>query len=630
MSNFYTAPPIYNTGGWGQRGDHPTFDPTGLVTVKETGFYYETKLEVFNFKNNDRRLKAEIFPSSFTSAYDHGHNRRINFEVDPSFTSAYDYGHNRRIDFKVSPSLSNFRAFKKIAAKSSVGDFFNLANRNVYKSKLSPSLSDTFLIKPVNPYIHSTIQQGITAFRSPFLRAKSSLATSSTLFEHEFQRVFSSVDFSHPGGLTLFDARQMDQNSLIKNKLSFSSTIFENRKFFGITSVSFAHPGGVTLFDTRSMDSGPLSLNKPTIESIYNIKDKAQRFRVLNSPSLEGIFNFKSLKKRYRLVKSESNLEEIFNFENLKKRYRLGKSEAKLEGIFSFENLKKRYRLGKSESELTEIIKYERKFGKAKSSVAPTISSVKTPFNRVNFLLKPKLNYILDLNNKNKYTININKISNIKTLINRFNSAISLKNIFKIPKRRVFTDYRSDLSNITRLRSKEVEKNIFNPRGRQNVNFPTGLHFPKIRYQTVEPSYIKPTGAEYLPEGGIDRNNIGQLVYEGIEHGNLFYYEPDENAMRWEYFDFDVRSGIFNPCEFPETADRTLDPVQISSRSNKGDNPYWYLPDLLTVDSTIHTADGAPCQYIAQENSRFAEIFLEDGALLLPENYTQTGAIFTV
>ena len=626
MSNFYTAPPIYNTGGWGQRGDHPTFDPTGLVTVKETGFYYETKLEVFNFKNNDRRLKAEIFPSSFTSAYNHGHNRRINFEIDPSFTSFYE--RNRRIDFKVSPSLSNLRAFKKIVAKSSVGDFFNFANRNVYKSKLSPSLSDTFLIKPANPYILSTIQQGITASRVSFLRAKSSVATSSTLFEHKFPRVFSSVDFSHPGGLTLFDARQMDQNSLIKNKLSFSSTIFENRKFFGITSVSFAHPGGVTLFgnrrlfslnkvsfahpggvtlfDTRSMDSGPFSLSKPALEGIYNIKDKAQRFRALNSPSLNEVFNFKRVK--HRLVKSQTR-------PNL---------------IFSFESLKETYRLGKSESELAEIINYEKKFGKAKSSVAPTISSVKTLFNEVNFLLKPKLNYILDLNNKNKYTININKISNIRKLVNRFDSTISLKNIFKIPKRRVFTDYRSDLSNITRLRSKEVENNIFNPRGRQNVNFPTGLHFPKIRYQTVEPSYIKPTGAEYLPDGSIDRNNIGQIVYEGIENGNLFYYEPDENAMRWEYFDFDVRSGIFNPCEFPETADRTLDPVQISSRSNKGNNPYWYLPDLLTVDSTIHTADGAPCQYIAQENSRFAEIFLEDGALLLPENYTQTGAIFTV
>lgn len=624
MSNFYTAPPIYNTGGWGQRGDHPSFDPTGLVTVKETGLYYETKLEAFNFKNNNKRLKAEIFPSSFTSAYDHGHNRRINFEIDSSFTSFYE--RNKRIDFKVSPSLSNFRAFKKIVAKSSVGDFFNFANR--YKSKLSPSLSDTFLIKPVNPYILSTIQQGITASRVSFLRAKSSVATSSTLFEHESQRVFSSVDFSHPGGLTLFDARQMDQNSQIKNRVSFSSTIFGNRKLFGTTSVSFAHPGGITLFgnrklfslnkvsfahpggltlfDTRSMNSGSLFLSKPTVENIHKIKDKAQRFRALNSPSLNEVFNVKKVK--HRLVKSQTR-------PNL---------------IFSFESLKETYRLGKSKSELNEIINYEKKFGKAKSSVAPNISNIRTPFGRVNFLLKPELNYILDLTNKNKYTINIDKISNIRKLVNRFDSTISLKNIFKIPKRTVFTDYRSDLSNITRLRSKEVEKNIFNPRGRQNVNFPTGLHFPKIRYQTVEPSYIKPTGAEYLPEGGIDRNNIGQLVYEGIENGNLFYYEPDENAMRWEYFDFDVRSGIFNPCEFPETADRTLDPVQISSRSNKGDNPYWYLPDLLTVDSTIHTTDGAPCQYIAQENSRFAEIFLEDGELLLPENYTQTGAIFTV
>ena len=367
MSNFYTAPPIYNTGGWGQRGDHPSFDPTGLVTVKETGLYYETKLEAFNFKNNNKRLKAEIFPSSFTSA--HGHNRRINFEIDSSFTSFYE--RNRRIDFKVSPSLSNLRVFKKIVAKSSVGDFFNFANRNAYKSKLSPSLSDTFLIKPVNPYILSTIQQGITASRVSFLRAKSSVATSSTLFEHKFPRVFSSVDFSHPGGLTLFDARQMDQNSLIKNKLSFSSTIFENRKFFGITSVSFAHPGGVTLFgnrklfslnkvslahpggltlfDTRSMHSGSLFLSKPTVENIHNIKDKAQRFRALNSPSLNEVFNVKKVK--HRLVKSQTR-------PNL---------------IFSFESLKETYRLGKSESELNEIINYEKKFGKAKSSVAPNI-----------------------------------------------------------------------------------------------------------------------------------------------------------------------------------------------------------------------------------------------------------------
>ena len=152
-------------------------------------------------------------------------------------------------------------------------------------------------------------------------------------------------------------------------------------------------------------------------------------------------------------------------------------------------------------------------------------------------------------------------------------------------------------------------------------SFPTGVEFPKIRYQTAEPDYTKASTGS---------NTYGYLQYEGIEEGNLFFYEPDTGSYQWEYFHYGIRSGIFNPCEFPETADRTLDPVQISSRSNKKDNPYWYLPDLLTVDSTIHLADGAPCQYIAQENSRYAEIFLEDGLLLFPENYTNTGQLYTI
>ena len=152
-------------------------------------------------------------------------------------------------------------------------------------------------------------------------------------------------------------------------------------------------------------------------------------------------------------------------------------------------------------------------------------------------------------------------------------------------------------------------------------SFPTGIEFPKIRYSTAEPDYTKSSTGS---------NTYGYLQYEGIEEGNLFFYEPDTGSYQWEYFHYGIRSGIFNPCEFPETADRTLDPVQISSRSNKKDNPFWYLPDLLTVDSTIHLADGAPCQYIAQENSRYAEIFLEDGLLLLPENYTNTGQLYTI
>ena len=35
MSTFYTAPPIYNTGGWGFRGDIPTFNPTGAFDAPE-------------------------------------------------------------------------------------------------------------------------------------------------------------------------------------------------------------------------------------------------------------------------------------------------------------------------------------------------------------------------------------------------------------------------------------------------------------------------------------------------------------------------------------------------------------------------------------------------------------------
>ena len=160
-------------------------------------------------------------------------------------------------------------------------------------------------------------------------------------------------------------------------------------------------------------------------------------------------------------------------------------------------------------------------------------------------------------------------------------------------------------------------------------SFPTGLQFPKIRYSTVEPDYTRAvTGSA----------SHGVLVYEGVAAGNLFYYQPDQDSFKWGYFDYGIRSGIFNPCEFPETADRTLDPIQISSRSNKLDNPFWYLPDLLTVDSTIHSADGAPCQYIAQENSRFVGIYLtqsdsqlaSDPVYLFPENFTQTGAVFTI
>jgi hypothetical protein len=147
------------------------------------------------------------------------------------------------------------------------------------------------------------------------------------------------------------------------------------------------------------------------------------------------------------------------------------------------------------------------------------------------------------------------------------------------------------------------------------VSLPSSFSYPKVRYQTRETNYENP---ETSPTSGL-------LVYEGVENHNLFFYQPDSGAFNHKYFEYGKREGTFNPCEFPETADRTLDPLQISSLSNRGDNPFWYMPGILTVDSTIHTSDGAPCQFISAENDRFNSIDLENDIVLIPENNQQEG-----
>ena len=50
--------------------------------------------------------------------------------------------------------------------------------------------------------------------------------------------------------------------------------------------------------------------------------------------------------------------------------------------------------------------------------------------------------------------------------------------------------------------------------------------------------------------------------------------------------------------------------------------------ELLTVDSTIHTSDGAPCQFISAENDRFNSIDLENDIVLIPENKAKNAVDF--
>ena len=154
--------------------------------------------------------------------------------------------------------------------------------------------------------------------------------------------------------------------------------------------------------------------------------------------------------------------------------------------------------------------------------------------------------------------------------------------------------------------------------GESRVSFPSGYEYPKIIYSSREPNYELPDNSP----------TTGLMVYEGVENHNLYFYRPDENYMNWKYFEYGTRDGVFDPCEFSESADRTLDPLQVSSLSNRGDNPFWYLPGLLTVDSNLHTADGAPCLFISEERDRNFSIDLENGSgPLLPENNHQTGQL---
>ena len=154
--------------------------------------------------------------------------------------------------------------------------------------------------------------------------------------------------------------------------------------------------------------------------------------------------------------------------------------------------------------------------------------------------------------------------------------------------------------------------------GESRVSFPSGYEYPKIIYSSREPNYELPDNSP----------TTGLMVYEGVENNNLYFYRPDENYMNWKYFEYGTRDGVFDPCEFSESADRTLDPLQVSSLSNRGDNPFWYLPGLLTVDSNLHTADGAPCLFISEERDRNFSIDLENGSgPLLPENNHQAGQL---
>ena len=547
MSTFYTAPPIYNTGGWGFRGNTPTFNPTGAFDAPvETGKITASASNIQYFTKESRRdVNLEIDP---TFNLNNLIAPRVDFQIDPSFKSNYLIA--PRIDFEIKPNIQNPY---KISSR------FNLDRQiNLQHSSTAFIEGKTFVrgIEDINYYNKSFIEgknyNTIEAnyYGKSFIEGKTFPQFGANYFSDNFTEgknylVLRSDYFS--------DDFTEGKNYLVLQANYFQESFIEGKSS---TSLELQNPYRI---------EGRLGLGrKVNINHAYNF---SQRVGLSRSVGINHARNFE--KQKYSLSTS------IYNPRNIFHRYKYTNTLSNLnyfarddfEGVFS------------ANASLNNIEKFRIPFYKG---------FTENRLSNVNYFSKPFYKAFTEnrLSDTNYFSTSFERFSETNTL-NRI-------------------DYNSD----------PVPKEA-----KTEPSFPTGVEFPKIRYQTAEPDYTKASTGS---------NTYGYLQYEGIEEGNLFFYEPDTGSYQWEYFHYGIRSGIFNPCEFPETADRTLDPVQISSRSNKKDNPYWYLPDLLTVDSTIHLADGAPCQYIAQENSRFAEIFLEDGLLLLPENYTNTGQLYTI
>ncbi len=622
MSTFYTAPPIYNTGGWGWKGTLPTFDPTGIFIAPPNSGIARSFVGVVDYKASVPPKSTESTAASdlqYGLRYIKGKNTvgqnlqyplsyiKIKNTVDsnlqyslsyikvkniPNLNLNYFFGENRDVKssfdaninyFSIVSKAPVFKSETEISYFSSSKDRKALVNREIKISHVTGAK----LKGRLNRENISEIEYFIDGNPKDILSVRDISGTSSFYSKFHKEVILDrEIMLSHVTGAKLKGRLKNINNTEINN---FAASITRRLQSYANIGLKL-FPATRGLYSSTDVDS-ILNLFRASITRrvksdreviLYNVRNGSHRFK--NERSAEANLFSASISRR---AKSSKELKTEY------------------------------YRKALWENFLTRNInlQYNLHFSKFKNTT------------------KPNINYFREdgYEGVSRFSNKINLINYDRKDIGKFknNKSISTIKYYDIDfNRGSFT--KDDSLNLINYNSDPVPKE-----GKTESSFPTGVDFPKIRYQSIEPDYSKQsTGSA----------TYGVLTYEGVADGNLFYYEPDQDSFKWEYFNYGVRSGIFDPCEFPETADRTLDPIQISSKSNKKDNPFWYLPDLLTVDSTIHTADGAPCQYIAQENSRYAAIYMEpvysvpgdpssaisEVDVLHPENFTQPGVAFTV
>ena len=627
MSTFYTAPPIYNTGGWGFRGDIPTFNPSGILDdVSETG-------------KTDVTLSNVYYAGDDTFSH---LNTRVDFDIDPKFDLV---GETHR--FNSTNKLSNLTEAYSLFYRSDSSN--KVSNLTLFDSLFkSHSVRTLYKITPRFDLVGETDRFNTSNSLSIITNQSSAFSNTIIKATYKVDPTFNLTGAPERVGgiLTLPSINNInapvETNKTIKSFSSYETTNYVRRghRHKLKTTLSDVSLASNNLQRLMRLSSSVSQFNY-FLEEVISAKDKAflqsiyyskigNQITTLTSNSLSSIQKSKVENSKFEALASISSSFQHKIHGNIRSTRLKTSNELEL-NIFK-ESLMKDIKSYVSPDGTLYFL--NRKYVSISNSPDGTNYFNNSLFKRLKIYVSPDdTNYLRSSFIKGKTSTLVNLGYNLKEMHEGFSRTTTLPNINTIstPIGKSFGKINVDKLNFYIKPSQKafftntLNQVNYNPvpfyEGQTQSSFPTGLEFPKIRYQTAEPDYTKASTGS---------NTYGYIQYEGLDAGNLFFYEPDADSYKWAYFEYNIRSGIFNPCEFPETADRTLDPVQISSRSNKGDNPYWYLPDLLTIDSTIHTVDGAPCQYIAQENSRFAEIFLEDDTLLLPENFEQTGQLFEI
>ena len=142
MSTYYTAPAIYNTGGWGTRGDTPSFNPTGIVVpTGETGKAFLAVSRADYYFDSKRRFNFEL-SSSFTQSRN---LKRISYELSPSFTQSRDL---RRVNYSFSPD--NLEYIKSKNGLIKFDSFKTLSQAKKYKIDIGKFNVDIFNLPKLN------------------------------------------------------------------------------------------------------------------------------------------------------------------------------------------------------------------------------------------------------------------------------------------------------------------------------------------------------------------------------------------------------------------------------------------------------------------------------------------------